>query len=951
MNRELVRSEEILGPMLENSCVRTSQILLKLRRVSTWYRAMVDPVIERELWFYAGFAKVLKHLSPQKICVEYPMDEKIPEGVTHVWIRLHGSVKTPIPESVTYLRVGWTASPKDRTLQNGLPKSLITLSVKEKYPLMSLRNSTWDLSHLGRLKVFESSTTLEVRNLPEGLETLKMRAAKLENMENLRSVKTLKIRIPESLHFLETAGIPPNVTHLRVELESYFTARPFCSSIFRKLPNTITELVIGSMFDDPVDEFPPTLRRLTLKGIFNRPLDKLPAGLRDLVVIGRNFRQSLDNLPANLESLFFAGRMEGVTVDRLPGSLTRLRIGGIFDSPLDSLPKNLQHFELSRQFEIKHLDHDDRYDVRDDDDDDDAPTTFLGDISRPCRYHHPLNALPPTLKTVLLHRHVAVVARDQESRKTPGPLLPQPGLDLLVVRGAPHMRQTNAFDTKKLVVQDMSKFDPFMPLPPSLTHLCIEQIGSGELYPLSSQHLTHLYCSGLYRAPISLPYLLNLTHLNLECEKFFLNDIGKGCCSRLRELVVVIKAINYRRPNMSPDLLSRLDGFRGRVSFGSLPPSLERLALIGEIRPWQIITTKEEREGGGGEEGGEGGGRGRGGEAAAAAAARNAKSESRPVVNLTKLAIHESFRASLRDLPPSTTEVVICCEKGCQVVELVSVMSSLDPMKRQKVQFTLCYKPSDSYKDPFATPMEQYYSQPDSIDALTKRTMRQEGHVKTLMTTPVRLFEPRPVTTFEPRPRKTFKLKRRPKKYFKRKQEDSFEEIPPKRAASVRLADFIILESDDDDDKEKNEEQEQYKEREDEDEEDEDEDEEDEDEEEAYEEQQEEEEGQYEEQQEEEGQYEEQVDEEYEEDSGDGEGEEKQDGAREKRGNGEIGKEEMAQDQQSVPVLGMSRDIWLIPSDIFWVKKFKETYDSSSTFYSKIFGRDILEGMDKFNFF
>ena len=98
------------------------------------------------------------------------------------------------------------------------------------------------------------------------------------------------------------------------------------------LPNSLTHLIFGHEFNQPVDNLPQSLTYLKFEWDFNQPVDNLPESLIYLS-FGENFNQTVDNLPNSLTDLEF-GYHFNHPVDNLPQSLTHLKFGNDFNQLL-----------------------------------------------------------------------------------------------------------------------------------------------------------------------------------------------------------------------------------------------------------------------------------------------------------------------------------------------------------------------------------------------------------------------------------------------------------------------------------------------------------------------------------------------------------------------------------------------------------------------------------------
>ena len=136
---------------------------------------------------------------------------------------------------------------------------------------------------------------------------------------------------------------PPThpVKHLVIQGNSNIN-RPIVS-----LPQTLTRLELGTVFNQSIDMLPKTLKVLILGDHFNQTVDMLPESLK-VLILGDYFNQTVDLLPESLKVLKI-GNCYSVfdqTVDKLPSSLKVLTLGCGFSKTIDKLPDSLQVLEL-----------------------------------------------------------------------------------------------------------------------------------------------------------------------------------------------------------------------------------------------------------------------------------------------------------------------------------------------------------------------------------------------------------------------------------------------------------------------------------------------------------------------------------------------------------------------------------------------------------------------------
>ena len=133
------------------------------------------------------------------------------------------------------------------------------------------------------------------------------------------------------------------------------------------LPDSLTDLEFGWLFDQPVDNLPNSLTYLSFGHNFNQPVTYqtessqngksptlLPESLTELA-FGKSFNQPIDNLPNSLTHLTFEYRF-CKSLKNLPKTLTHLYINGDFyidkyeDNSIYDLPKSITHLSVNGNF-------------------------------------------------------------------------------------------------------------------------------------------------------------------------------------------------------------------------------------------------------------------------------------------------------------------------------------------------------------------------------------------------------------------------------------------------------------------------------------------------------------------------------------------------------------------------------------------------------------------------
>ena len=108
----------------------------------------------------------------------------------------------------------------------------------------------------------------------------------------------------------------------------------------RNLPNSITHLIFGAVFNQKVNKLPTSLTHLHFGSDFNQAVDNLPDNLTHLI-FGYNFDRTVDNLPNSLTHLIF-GYKFNQKVYNLPNNLKYLTFEyTLYNNPIDNLPKSI----------------------------------------------------------------------------------------------------------------------------------------------------------------------------------------------------------------------------------------------------------------------------------------------------------------------------------------------------------------------------------------------------------------------------------------------------------------------------------------------------------------------------------------------------------------------------------------------------------------------------------
>ena len=148
--------------------------------------------------------------------------------------------------------------------------------------------------------------------------------------------------------------LPESIIHLSLPI----THSPF----FTKLPSKLRYLKFSNNFNSEVGHancankkcprnLPDTLTHLIFGSMFNQQVDNLPKNLI-MLTFGRNFNENVDKLPNTITHLTF-GEYFNKKIDKLPNSITHLTFGESFDKNVEILPKSITHLTFGKKFNQK----------------------------------------------------------------------------------------------------------------------------------------------------------------------------------------------------------------------------------------------------------------------------------------------------------------------------------------------------------------------------------------------------------------------------------------------------------------------------------------------------------------------------------------------------------------------------------------------------------------------
>jgi hypothetical protein len=134
----------------------------------------------------------------------------------------------------------------------------------------------------------------------------------------------------------------------KVQFENKFNSR------IDWLPEGITDVHLGTEFNQPIDNLPHTIKRITIMPYndieytkFNQPMDNLPTGLEELsIVLNKSFNKPLDNLPTGLKKICLHLHNFLYPINTLPNSIEEINIKQFDHIETYQLPSNLRVFKV-----------------------------------------------------------------------------------------------------------------------------------------------------------------------------------------------------------------------------------------------------------------------------------------------------------------------------------------------------------------------------------------------------------------------------------------------------------------------------------------------------------------------------------------------------------------------------------------------------------------------------
>jgi hypothetical protein len=134
----------------------------------------------------------------------------------------------------------------------------------------------------------------------------------------------------------------------KVQFENKFNSR------IDWLPEGITDLHLGTEFNQPIDNLPHTIKRICIMPYnnidytkFNQTIDNLPVGLEELsIVLNKSFDKPLDNLPSGLKKICLHLHKYLYPINNLPNTIEEINIKQFNHIETYKLPRNLKVFKV-----------------------------------------------------------------------------------------------------------------------------------------------------------------------------------------------------------------------------------------------------------------------------------------------------------------------------------------------------------------------------------------------------------------------------------------------------------------------------------------------------------------------------------------------------------------------------------------------------------------------------
>ena len=157
------------------------------------------------------------------------------------------------------------------------------------------------------------------------------------------------------LHIVIYEKYDYNIIKLPIFLEKLTIWGNYVTDLPEVFPETLVEIVLTNCnYNRSVDNLPNGLQVLLLGTQFNQPINNLPLSLKKLYIKSAHFDQSIDMLPSGLEKLYLWINLKQYeykfSLDNLPNKLKSLQVQ--FQSlpsrefAANNLPDSIEYLEL-----------------------------------------------------------------------------------------------------------------------------------------------------------------------------------------------------------------------------------------------------------------------------------------------------------------------------------------------------------------------------------------------------------------------------------------------------------------------------------------------------------------------------------------------------------------------------------------------------------------------------
>jgi len=110
----------------------------------------------------------------------------------------------------------------------------------------------------------------------------------------------------------------------------------------------LVELILGSHFNQKVDNLTQGLIKITFGECFNQDVSNLPTSI-EYIKFGDNFNNPVDYLPCGLTWIFFGNKFN-YPIDNLPSGIEFIRLGNEFDIRINLFSSKLKKIEISKKY-------------------------------------------------------------------------------------------------------------------------------------------------------------------------------------------------------------------------------------------------------------------------------------------------------------------------------------------------------------------------------------------------------------------------------------------------------------------------------------------------------------------------------------------------------------------------------------------------------------------------